>query len=124
MLSACAQGFVAQPPLPVRAAVSRRGFATRHIRAVLVGEAPIEADARNQDLDPRFYDHRDLFMETLARTAPLAHRSILPRALTSGLISPSEQIVIAFVLTFLEEGRLTAPLLISGGYVHICASST
>ena len=70
------------------------------------------------NLDPRFYDHRDLFIETLARTAPLAHRSVLPRALTASLISSSEQLAIAFVLSFLEDERLRAPLLISGGYVR------
>ena len=70
------------------------------------------------NLDPRFYDQRDLFIEAIARTAPLAHRSVLPRALTSSLISPAEQIAIAFVLSFLEEEHLGAPLLISGGYVR------
>jgi len=70
------------------------------------------------NLDPRFYDHRDLFIETLARTAPLAHRSVLPRALTASLISSSEQTAIAFVLSFIEDERLRAPLLISGGYVR------
>ena len=112
--AASAHGFVRAPtpPAPVRAGVSRRLLAAR---AVLARDATV---ANPGNLDPRFYDQRDLYMEALARTAPLVHRSVLPRALTSGLISPSEQIAIAFVLSFLEEEHLGAPLLISGGYVR------
>jgi hypothetical protein len=103
-------------PAPVRAGVSRRAPAAR---AVLAGEASAIAVIDPGNLDPRFYDLRDaLFIETLARTAPLAHRSVLPRALTASLISSSEQIAISFVLSFLEEECLRAPLLISGGYVR------
>ena len=76
-------------PAPVRAGVSRRAPAAR---AVLAGEASAIAVIDPGNLDPRFYDLRDaLFIETLARTAPLAHRSVLPRALTASLISSSEQ---------------------------------
>ena len=59
-----------------------------------------------------------LFLETLARTSRLTHGTVLPRALTSGLISPGDQRVLDMVLSFLEEEGLPAQLLISGGYVR------
>ena len=41
-----------------------------------------------------------LFLETLARTAPLTHGSMLPHDLTSGLISHNDRRVLEFVLSF------------------------
>ena len=116
-----AHGFVRAPTPPVRAAASSRPTPARQLGRLLAARAVLARDAtvaNPGNLDPRFYDQRDLYIEALARTAPLAHRSVLPRALTSGLISPAEQIAIAFVLSFLEEEHLGAPLLISGGYVR------
>ena len=59
-----------------------------------------------------------IFLETLARTAKLTHDSVLPRALTSGLIRPGDQRVLEMVLSYLEQEGLPAQLLISGGYVR------
>ena len=50
--------------------------------------------------------------------ATLRHGSFLPRAITATLISQREKLVLAFLLEFLHDEGLDAPLFLSGGYVR------
>jgi hypothetical protein len=51
-------------------------------------------------------------------TDGLHHGSLLPRSITSSLISQREKLVLGFLLEFLHEEGLNAPLFLSGGYVR------
>lgn len=51
-------------------------------------------------------------------TDALHHGSLLPRSITSALISQREKLVLGFLLEFLHEEGLNAPLFLSGGYVR------